>query len=82
MVGTNCRPQNSQPAGYWLLGNGLISLASNPVPVEEQPVARTTVAPSATASNAARSICFAKTPAQWSGSRVALLEGPAVCTKD
>ena len=39
----------------WLFGTGFISLAPNPLPVEEQPVVRTTVAPSATASNAARS---------------------------
>jgi hypothetical protein len=38
----------------WLLGTGLISLALIPVPVEEQPVARTTIIPRATASNGAR----------------------------
>src|ERR1700722_4668386 len=73
---------SSEFAACWLLRAGLISLASNPVPVEEPPVARTTVAPSAAASNGALSICFTKTPAQWSGSRAALLEGPAFCTKD
>jgi hypothetical protein len=61
---------------------GPISLASNSVPVEEQPVAKTTVAPSATgSSNAARAMCFAKTPKRWSGSKVPLLEGHAVFTK-
>jgi hypothetical protein len=79
MVGTNFRLQNSYPAG--LLGTGLISLALYPTPVEEQPVARTTVAPSATASNAARSMCFPKAPKQSSGSKVPLLEGRTLLTE-
>jgi hypothetical protein len=65
----------------WLFGTGLITLAENPVPVEEQPVARTTIAASATASNPARSMRFTETQEQWSGSKVPLLEGLAVFTK-
>jgi hypothetical protein len=41
------------------VGTGLISLASKPVSVEEQPVARTRVVPRATASKAARLIWLA-----------------------
>ena len=46
---------SSESIADWLFGTGFISLAPNPLPVEEQPVVRTTVTPSATASNAARS---------------------------
>jgi hypothetical protein len=63
------------------LETGLISLSENPLPVEEQPAARTTIAASATASNPARSMRFTKTPEQWSGSKVPLLEGHAVFIK-
>jgi hypothetical protein len=45
------------------------------VPVEEQPVARTTAPPSTTASNAARPMWFKKAPEQWSVSKLPLLEG-------
>jgi hypothetical protein len=65
-----------------LLGIGPISLASNPAPVEEQPVARTTVAPSATASKRNSFDFRRERPAQWSGTRVALLERHVVRTKD
>ncbi len=51
------------------------------MPVEEQPVARTMVAPTATASNPARLMCFTKTPEECSGRKVPLLEGHAVFTK-
>ena len=46
---------SSELIADWLFGTGFISLAPTRLPVEEQPVVRTTVAPSATASNAARS---------------------------
>jgi hypothetical protein len=65
----------------WLFGTGLITLAENPMPVEEQPVARTTIAASPTASNPARSMRFTETQEQWSGSKVPLREGLAVFTK-
>ena len=65
-----------------LFGTGLINLASNSVPVEEQPVARATVAPSASgSSNAARSMCFAKTPKGCPGSKVPPLGGHIVFTR-
>ena len=55
---------SSKFAACWLVGTGLISLALILVPVEEQPVARTTVVPRATASNAGRLMWFQKAPEQ------------------
>jgi hypothetical protein len=55
---------SSKFAACWLVGTGLISLALIPVPVEEQPVARTTVVPRATASNAGRLMWSQKAPEQ------------------
>jgi hypothetical protein len=66
---------------WWLLGTGLISLSENPVPVEEQPVAKITIAESATASNPARSMRFTETQEQWSGSKLPLREGHAFLIK-
>ena len=59
----------------WLVGIGLISLALNPLPVEAQLVASTTVTPNATVSNTTRVISFKKAPEQWSVSHLPLLEG-------
>jgi hypothetical protein len=72
LVGTNRSSQNPKPC--WLVVTGLIILALNPFPVDEQPVASTTVTPSTTASNADCVICFKKTPEQWSVSKLSLLE--------
>jgi hypothetical protein len=55
---------SSKFAACWFVGTGLISLALIPVPVEEQPVAMTTVVPRATASNAARLMWSQKAPEQ------------------
>ena len=55
---------SSKFAACWLVGAGLISLAFIPVPVEEQPVARTTVVPRATTSNAGRLMWLQKAPEQ------------------
>ena len=38
---------SSELIADWLFGTGFISLAPNPLPVEEQPVVRTTVDPPA-----------------------------------
>jgi hypothetical protein len=53
---------SSKFAACWLVGTGLINLALIPVPVEEQLVARTTVVPKATASNASRLVWSQKAP--------------------
>src|ERR1700724_3300112 len=55
---------SSKFAACWLVGTGLISLALIPAPVEEQPVARTTVVPRDTASNAARLMWSHQAPEQ------------------
>src|ERR1700722_12536331 len=55
---------SSKFAACWLVGTGLISLALIFVPVEEQPVARTTVVPRATTSNAGRLPGCKKAPEQ------------------
>ena len=55
---------SSKFAACWLVGTGLISLALILVPVEEQPVARTTVVPRATTSDAGRLMWFKKAPEQ------------------
>ena len=53
----------------------LISLALKSVPVEEQPVARTTITPRITVSNMDRLMSLEKAPEQWSVSKLPLLEG-------
>jgi hypothetical protein len=53
---------SSEFVACWLFGTGLISLASNPVPVEEQPVASTTATASITAGDAARLMWFKQAP--------------------
>ena len=55
---------SSKFAACWLVGTGLISLALILVPVEEQPVTRTTVVPRATTSNAGRLMWLQKAPEQ------------------
>jgi hypothetical protein len=57
-----------------LAGIGLISLALRLGPVDAQPVASTTVIPSATVSSAARVNCFTKAPEPWSASKLLLLD--------
>jgi hypothetical protein len=44
----------SELVACWLFGTGLISLSEKPVPVEEQPAARTTIAESPKQSTTAR----------------------------
>ena len=53
---------------------GLISLALKSVPVEEKPVARTTITPSMAVSNTDRLISLEKVPEQWSVRKLPLLE--------
>jgi hypothetical protein len=55
---------SSEFVACWLFGIGLISLALNPGPVEEQPVASTTATASITAGNAARLMWSKKAPEQ------------------
>jgi hypothetical protein len=62
-----------------LFGTGLISNGLNPVPIEEQPVVKTTAIPSTPANNAARPMWFKKAPEQWSVSNLPLLEGQINC---
>jgi hypothetical protein len=56
-VGTRRRLQNSP---RWLVGMGVISLALEPVSVEEQPVPSTTITLRVTIRNAYRAIAFTK----------------------
>jgi hypothetical protein len=70
---------SSEFEACWLVGTGLISLALNPVPVEEHPVASTTMTPSATANNFAFLMC-SKMPEQRSLSNLPLLEGRTALT--
>jgi hypothetical protein len=62
MVGTCRLPEF---VACWLFGIGLISLALNPTPVEEQPVASTTATASITPGNDARQMWSKKAPEQW-----------------
>jgi hypothetical protein len=59
-------PSPSEFASCWLVGMRLISLALKPVPVEEQPVASTTITLRMTIRNADRLISFTKAPEQRS----------------
>jgi hypothetical protein len=62
------------------VGTGLISLALIPVPVEEQPAARTTVVPRATTSNAARLVCRGpRTPWRCADVRASALKAATQC---
>jgi hypothetical protein len=56
---------SSEFVACWLFGIGLISLALNPAPFEEQPVASTTATASITPGNAARLMWSKKAPEQW-----------------
>jgi hypothetical protein len=67
-------PLPSEFASCWLMEIGLISLAFKPEPVEEQPVASTTITPSAIVSNADCLISFTKAAEQWSVSNLPPLE--------
>jgi hypothetical protein len=55
---------SSEFVACWLFETGLISLALNPAPVEEQPVASTTPTASITAGNAARLMWSKQGPEQ------------------
>ena len=68
-------PSSSEFVACELVLMGPISLALKSVPVEEQPVARTTITPSITVSNTDRLIWLEKAPEQWSVRKQPLLEG-------
>jgi hypothetical protein len=54
--------------------NGTYQSCLKSVPVEEQPVARTTITPSMAVSNTDRLISLEKAPEQWSVRKLPLLE--------
>jgi hypothetical protein len=73
-------PSSSEFASCGLVRIGVISLALEPVPVEKQPVASTTITLSMTIRNADRAIAFTKAPEQLSVSKLPPLERYAVLT--
>jgi hypothetical protein len=68
-------PRFSEFEACWFVGMGFISLALNPAPVEEQPVAKTTATERIAADNL---IWFKNLPEQWLQSNLGLPEGHEV----